>query len=91
MITALAAVLFAAPAAAAHCLPREQLVARLTDVHSKQQVGIGVGPGGLTVYELWLSESGTWTIVFTRPNGITCVAASGNGWVTSPPLTGHPL
>ena len=34
--------------------------------------------GGLI--EIYSSEKGTWTILVTRPSGITCLVAAGDNW-----------
>jgi hypothetical protein len=34
--------------------------------------------------ELFVSSAGSWTMLVTRPNGIACVAAAGQGWADLP-------
>ncbi|PWJ11441.1 hypothetical protein [Jannaschia seohaensis] len=84
------ALLFTPIAASAQETPcglREDLVAALLD-----QFGENFSGGGLkddkAVYEIWTSEeAGTWTLLLTRPNGISCILASGTDW--QPQLARH--
>lgn len=73
------------------CLPHEEAVAKLKQHYGEQKVGLGIGPGGQSVLELFVSETGTWTVLVTRPNGLSCITMSGDGWITSPVLRGEPL
>lgn len=70
------------------CLPRAEAVAKLAESYGEQVIGLGLGAGG-RVYELLVSDSGSWTILITRPNGTTCVGASGEGWTTTPLVIGE--
>ena len=83
----------AAPAAAqmrTGCLPHETAVSKLTQGYGEHRVGLGIGPTGNAIYELYVAETGSWTILITRPNGLSCIAASGEDWMTSPLLAGDP-
>lgn len=44
--------------------------------------------GGLqagNLFEIWSSaESGSWTVLLTRPDGVTCAVASGTDWFDAP-------
>ena len=75
-----AAVLLAAPALAEGCAPREDAVAYLAQEFGESRQGIGLTSDG-TVMEMFSSrETGTWTITVTRPDGTTCMIASGVGY-----------
>ncbi len=39
-----------------------------------------MGRRGESVMELFTSETGSWTILVTRTNGLSCIAASGEDW-----------
>lgn len=74
------------PAAAAGqlCGPRGAIVERLASGYKEQQSAVGLtGSGMLT--ELFVSDSGSWTIVFTRPDGVSCLMAAGQGWEAAKP------
>ncbi len=43
--------------------------------------------GSTAIFEIWASEkTGTWTILKTTPNGLTCVMAVGDGWHDDAPV-----
>ncbi len=63
-----------------NCASRDQVVDRL-----EMKYGEAFSGGGLrnaeSVFEVWLSEEkGTWTILMTRSDGISCIMASGTNW-----------
>lgn len=93
LLTATLATAAATPAAAqtrGACLPHQTAVSKLEQGYGEQRVGLGIGPSGGAVYELYVADTGTWTILVTRPNGLSCIAASGDSWMTSPLLAGDP-
>ncbi len=93
LLSATLALSAAAPAAAqmrTACLPHEAAVSKLEQGYGEQRVGLGIVPSGGAVYELYVAETGTWTILITHPNGFSCIAASGEDWMTSPLLAGDP-
>ncbi len=73
------------------CIPHEDAVAKLKQHYGEQKVGLGLGPKGSAVFELFIAETGTWTLLETRTNGISCIAASGDNWMAKPLLIGEPL
>ena len=79
-----AGLIFATQAAlAAQCAPREQVVAGLATGFDEVRRGAGLtaAPDGRArVIEIFTSASGSWTIVVTRPDGQTCLVASGQAW-----------
>lgn len=80
---ALAVIATTDPAAAQNrmnCGVRDSLVARLAEKYGEQQTGAGLG-GANAMLEVWTSpETGTWTILLTRPNGVSCIVAAGRHW-----------
>ncbi len=71
----------------APCFDRDKLVENLANGYKESQTGIGLrGPQQLL--ELWSSaETGTFTILITRADGLSCVLASGKNWHMMPILT----
>lgn len=72
----------AAPVAAQ--IPRgcdryEAVVQQLRDRYHEVVVGYGLDSRGLVV-TIFVSSEGSWTAVIRRPDGLGCVAASGQGW-----------
>ncbi len=62
------------------CLPHDDAVSRLKQFHGEEVQGLGLGNRGESVVEIFVSQSGTWTILVTRTNGVSCIAASGQDW-----------
>ena len=61
----------------------EQVVAGLATGFDEVRRGAGLtaAPDGRAqVVEIFTSASGSWTIVVTRPDGQTCLVASGQAW-----------
>ena len=73
------------------CLPRADAIAKLKLHYQEQQVGIGVTARGSSLVELYVSERGTWTILMTRADGISCIAAAGENWSPITPELGLAL
>ncbi|MBV1868438.1 MAG: hypothetical protein KUG69_11120 [Marinosulfonomonas sp.] len=73
------------PAHAASCGDRETLIDRLETQFSEQLIA-----GGLqsvqSVVEVWASpETGTFTVLVTNTQGISCVLTTGNNWFHEEP------
>ena len=84
MLTAIALVL-----AAENCAPRGDVIGMLSE--SFGEVGHGGGLTRQTAVEIWANdESGTWTIITTRPDGMSCIVASGSDWGPIPAMEGAP-
>jgi len=62
------------------CLPRDRLVESLSDKFSESLAGGGLQSAEQLI-EIWRSEaSGSFTIIMTRPDGVSCVVATGENW-----------
>ncbi len=62
------------------CGTRDSVVAKLGDKYGEVRRGGGLA-GPTAIFEIWASEAtGTWTILRTTPNALTCVMAVGDGW-----------
>ena len=62
------------------CLPHEEAIARLQRDYGETAQGLGLGNRGQSVVELFTSRTGSWTILVTRTNGLSCITASGENW-----------
>ena len=67
---------FAQPA----CLPHGAMVDLLAGRYSEQRVSVGLETGGRLIEVFATADGGTWTMVMTTPNGVTCVIAAGLEW-----------
>lgn len=63
-----------------NCAPREIVVKRLGSKYGEKRQSIGLN-NSQTVMEVFASlETGTWTILVTSTDGITCLVASGQAF-----------
>ena len=81
---ALAPFVPAPDAEAAQCGPRAAMTAALNQRYQESRQAIGLA-GEVTVIELFVSASGTWTMTGTSARGLTCVIAAGEGWQAEKP------
>ena len=65
------------------CGERRAIVATLEKTYSETPVSMGLAGNG-AIIEILASPSGTFTIILTRPNGLTCVMAAGESWEDLP-------
>lgn len=68
-----------------HCDSRDDIIGALTENYSETHRASGL-QSATGLLEIWASdESGSWTILLTRPDGQTCVMASGTHWLQYAP------
>ncbi len=78
--TALAITFLASPSMAqAVCGKRTDIVNRLNTGFEEQRRSAGLAADGNLV-EVFASKNGTWTIIYTKPGGLTCLVAVGDNW-----------
>lgn len=87
------ALALASPAWAGNCASRAAVVERLQTKHAEELAMAGLQGTAETgaMVEVWASrETGTFTVLVTQPNGITCIVATGTdffsatGWPETP-------
>jgi len=79
-LTLLAALVPTALSAQTNCAERTTVVAKLETSYGEEFAGGGLQNAN-HVFEVWFSdEKGTWTILMTRADGMTCIMASGTNW-----------
>lgn len=76
----LAAALYS-PAAAAQqvCGDRADIVDKLEQQYSERPQAMGLSTDG-QLLEVLVSPSGSWTILVTYPNRLTCLVSTGENW-----------
>jgi hypothetical protein len=80
LVLGVAAVVDTAAAQSMACGHRAEIVASLGGKFGETRHGGGLA-GPSAIFELFASEkTGTWTILRTGANGMSCVMAVGNGW-----------
>lgn len=65
--------------AGAVCGDRTSLLKQLSGNYKESPASMGLAANG-SVVEVTKSDTGTWTILLTSPNGVTCVMAAGESW-----------
>lgn len=63
-----------------NCAPHEQVVERLAAGYGETRRSIGLGARGVVVELFASTETGTWTITATAPDGLTCLVAAGEAF-----------
>ncbi|MEM6744592.1 MAG: hypothetical protein AAF676_12765 [Pseudomonadota bacterium] len=66
------------------CGQRDKLVQRLEVEFGETRQGFGLQRGSSIVEVFASSESGSWTILVTRPTGVACMVAAGQNWAATP-------
>ena len=81
LLTALALIVLTTGSAGAGvlCGEHSEVVENLKKNYSEVPVYIGLGNKG-TVIEILAAPSGSFTILYTRPNGLSCILAAGTAW-----------
>lgn len=71
------------------CGERAAFIRQLSKAYSELPRAVGrVSNGGKL--ELLTSHDGSWTMLITMPDGVACVAASGEAWEELPALSSDP-
>ena len=65
------------------CAERRAVVENLEQTYSEAPVSMGLASNG-AVIEVLASPSGSFTIILTQPNGLSCVMAAGENWEDLP-------
>lgn len=74
-----------APAAADDsmaCGKRDEMLGHLSGKYSEEPVAMGLSTNGSLVEVLASSAGSSFTIVYTTPDGLTCMMAAGSNWET---------
>lgn len=62
------------------CAPRDVIVTRLSDKYAETLTGGGM-QNTKTLLEVWSSaETGSFTVLVTHSNGMSCIVSSGHHW-----------
>lgn len=62
------------------CGDRAGIVKMLAEKYREQVMDRGLIPSQQQVLEVFASPAGTWTILISRPSGLTCIMAAGEGF-----------
>ena len=74
-----------APAALAQpvCGTHQSISEKLKKSYTEAPISMGITNGG-GVIEVFSSSKGTWSLVITQPNGMSCLIAVGQDWEDLP-------
>ncbi|MCX7567228.1 hypothetical protein OS189_12825 [Sulfitobacter sp. F26169L] len=64
------------------CGPRAVFVDRLAQGYGETRQSVGIAVNNAMVEVFASAETGSWTILFTTPEGVTCLVASGQSFET---------
>ena len=79
--------------AAPQCAPRDGVLAALSQKYGETRRGIGMAGEGQMMELFASTDTGSWTITVTLPDGTTCLVATGQAFETlteSLPAPGDP-
>ena len=76
---ALVAALLTSAQGGVPCAPRAVVLQSLFNNFGEVPIARGLATGG-TMIEVLGNDNGTWTMLFTRPEGISCMVLSGEAW-----------
>ncbi len=71
------------------CAERTNVVDTLDSQYKESPRAIGL-VSKEAVLEVFVSDSGTWTVVVTDPQGVSCVLAAGQSWEEIPLASNAP-
>lgn len=74
-----------ANAQTAYCGQRTTMVTALGKKFKETRRGIGI-VSNKRMIELYVSGGGSWTVLFTQPNGVSCIGATGKNWQALSPM-----
>lgn len=85
-LAALAVAMLATDASAQlACGKRTEVLQHLSDKYQETPVSIGLSSNGGVLEVLTAPTGGSWTILITMPNSVSCMVAAGENWQAVPP------
>ena len=75
----------------AKCGDRAKLIKTLKDQYKEVPVALGLSQKSTEAFEIYASEEGTWTVIMTMSNGMSCVMAAGHSWQDLPKQVAGPV
>lgn len=70
------------------CGVRADIVGKLSKDFRETPMAVGM-VNQSAVMEIFVSDTGTWTILATRPDGISCLVSAGEGWDSKTLIAGR--
>lgn len=69
------------------CGQRAQIIDSIDKKYQERPNAFGISGDKLLV-ELFTSEAGSWTMIMTKPGGVSCILAVGQSWEQFPKAPG---
>lgn len=67
-----------------NCAPRKEVVSHLAAKFGEEPVAIGVSDSGRLIEILADRAGGTFTVILTTPQGVSCIVLTGESWQARP-------
>ena len=61
------------------CAERTEIIKQLTGKFAEAPISMGLTTGG-SILEIFVSKTRTFSVIVTRPTGISCLIATGGNW-----------
>jgi len=62
------------------CAPRKEVINQLSAKFGEEPVAIGVSDSGRLIEILAGQAGGTFTVILTTPQGLSCIVLTGESW-----------
>lgn len=62
-----------------NCASQSDLRSYLEEAYAEKLAAVGM-VNEQTIMEIYVADTGTWTVVLTNPAGVSCLVLSGQGW-----------
>ena len=66
------------------CGKRSDIIKHLSGEYQEKPVAIGLADDGSLIEILTTTDGSTWTLMFSRANGMSCLVATGKDWQSLP-------
>lgn len=76
----------APPAWAMNCAPRDAIVDRLNSTYSETLTSRGLQNESTLIEVFTSAKTGSYTILVSRADGISCIVSSGTHWLNQTPV-----
>ncbi len=73
----------------AACDERGKILTKLGKDYAERRISLGLAANG-NLLEVLASKSGSWTMIYTMPNGGSCLLATGQSWIDVEPTPALP-
>jgi len=72
------------------CGERASMIKVLIEKYKEKPRALGLSAKNKIAMEIYASDKGSWTVMMTTTNGMTCIMAAGHSWQEGPKLESGP-